>query len=812
MRSWVVPMDSLLHLCLQTLCRGEIEVKRCHVSGSPLLDLVCGPTLLEKLLVTPTGDPSIFLPTSLADKVVQALAECGTLTSGMLARLLSLARISSLPLSHVTDLGTRSWDFSALPPLAAVKRIDLTYVSAPFDSNLIDYLMTAKDSLVCLSVIHVESVLFSIERFAGFRNLQQLDLISCPVLPKSVPIVLSSLLGLRSLSLADLDVSLYSILCPLSNLVHLLHLDLHKLPIVKLSDAAAAECTLSNDHVMSCVRETFGKLYGIQHLDISAMRYESEGTAIVPKLFVTNILSQLKNLEWLDVSETPGLTLTWVLSELEQMSSLDKLQVLSFLDVSDYNDVKASGRLPSQLQIVSPSAGQLEPLLQSQYLKHGNTALKDVLRSITDWPDGTFDINTIQCLVSFCLQGLTMMRDFRCDVLGLYRSLDVAYFSSVDHCPGSYKQNLHQITEKVVENLLVSCFVSQDNIRHQVLLWRMVSSVLDSSKAHLNTWLSTRIMSFAVWSLEIGKNPELVASDEVAGVQLIGVCLKAANRLVLKLDKQQCSYFGSDLGLVDILMSLLRDMVMSLLLSNLSFDAQFTEEADIIFSILWSITDVSMENCTRVLFPIGGLDGARFLIDFGFHFRHDSEAAICVLGTLDNVAEHPHLRKHLCFEELFHFIDIALDMDNNGHMVQITAGHLLCELYIDETLKSKMTDFGMAKLLAKLESVFTSIPVKRTEDEDYGGCYRNLHPFVKMIGCLYAPQVVLFGLWRIASLCYVNPHLYCPMAFHDGAVSAVRQIEGPAGLTESFHEIIGVIETSTAGYEDSPVQNDTFPT
>jgi hypothetical protein len=706
-----------------------------------------------------------------------------------------LSRLSTISLGHVTDLASRSWDFSVLPPLSSVKRIDLTYVSVPFDSNLIDYLMTANDNLVCLSVSHVKSEPFTIERFAEFRNLQQLDLVSCPVLSQSVPVVLSSLLGLKSLSLADLNVSLFSILPTLGTLVHLVYLDLHKLPVVTSDET---ECTLSHDDVLSCVRETFGKLHGIQYLDLSAMRYELEGVLVViPRLFVLTVLSQLKNLEWLDVTETLGLTLTCLLSELEQTSCLDKLQVLNFLDVPDYDDVKASGRLPDHLQIVCPSAGLVETLLQFQYLKHGNTALKNILWNVSHWPDGSVDFNAIQCLASFCLRGFTMMRS-HIDVVTNYQHLANAYFINRHHCVKSCKQKLHQTTEKVIESLLVSCFIRQDNVELHNLVWTMVAYALDSSNAWISTQLSTSLMSFAVWSLEMGKNVN------VDGVQLIRTCLEAVNRLVVRLDKEQCSYFGCDLCLVDIIMSLL---------SARSLDTNFTDEADLLFTVLWNVTDVSMKNCQRVLFPNIGLDcdGARFLIDFGFHFRNNGEAAIFVLGTLDNVAEHPHLRKHLCFGSLFRFIGIALDMGNNGHMVQITAGHLLCELYMDEMLQSEMSGFGMAELMAKLENVFTSIPVKRTEDEDYGGCYHNLLPFTRMIGCLNAPQVVLFGLWRIASLCYVKPQLYCPMAFRDGAVAAVRQIgstKGPSGLRRSFHEIISIMETSIAGYEDSIFQSD----
>lgn len=109
------------------------------------------------------------------------------------------------------------------------------------------------------------------------------------------------------------------------------------------------------------------------------------------------------------------------------------------------------------------------------------------------------------------------------------------------------------------------------------------------------------------------------------------------------------------------------------------------------------------------------------------------------------------------------------------YSVQIAAGELLCQLCMEKELLQKTTDFGVARLLTKLESILTSVAVERKLQNEASAC-QNLCPFVEMIGCSFAPEVALFGLWRIASLCYVNPDVYCPMLFRDGGMSAVRDL------------------------------------
>lgn len=83
-----------------------------------------------------------------------------------------------------------------------------------------------------------------------------------------------------------------------------------------------------------------------------------------------------------------------------------------------------------------------------------------------------------------------------------------------------------------------------------------------------------------------------------------------------------------------------------------------------------------------------------------------------------------------------------------------------------------------------------------------------------MIGCSYAPQVVLFGLWRITSLCYVDPSFYCPMMLCDGGTHAVRGVEVPddTRMAEHFQKCIDVIEETSAVYMYTHVPADRLGT
>ena len=649
------------------------------------------------------------------------------------------------------------------------------------------------------------------ERFAACRNLQQLDLISCPVLRESVYTAISSLPDLQHLSLADINVSFYSILYSLSNLVHLRYLDLHKLRILSASE----ERTLSNDQVMTRVHETFSKMFRIQHLDISSMIH----SVTDPKEFVSNVLAPLKDLEWLDVSDTPGLTLMWVLG---QIRSLDKLQVLNFLDATDYVDVMAAGRLPlpTRLQIVCPAAGRVELLLQSQYLRHGNTALSNVLLNVTDtnWPDESFEIDTIRCVANFCRNGLTMMRGFVDYIPNLYVWLGHAYLSFVQMS----NRKFYQVTEKIVESLLVSCFVNQKNIELQALLWEMVWYLLDYYCTGLETptpraWLYTGLGCFGIWNLEMAKNPEFVVNSGDAVVEMFPLCVKTVSLLLDTLDVHQCSHLGSDLGLVDTLVSLIcgNESVW-----NIPFSSVKSDEFFLVIGMVKTLTEKSPMNCKRLLFLDGGLGGARILIDLGFRLIHDdqiintqiinTQIINTILLILTNVIEHPQLRQHLCFGDLFRFYNIVLDMGGIENLLQIEASHAICELCLDEVLLGKLTDFGVGQLLTKMERVFTSVSFKKDSDDPN---LENLCCLIEMVGCSYAPQVVLFGLWRIASCCSICPRYYCPMVFRDGAISAVRQLglpEKPTDLKERFQEIIAFIETVSTGYEGALVPSNKY--
>lgn len=168
-------------------------------------------------------------------------------------------------------------------------------------------------------------------------------------------------------------------------------------------------------------------------------------------------------------------------------------------------------------------------------------------------------------------------------------------------------------------------------------------------------------------------------------------------------------------------------------------------------SILWRLTATSRSNCSRLLFPESGFNGARFLVSFGYNFKDYNKAILSVLGALSNAARFPELRQCLYFSDLFRLVDCALDNYSDEYSVQIAAGELLCQLCMEKELLQKTTDFGVARLLTKLESILTSVAVERKLQNEASAC-QNLCPFVEMIGCSFAPEVALFGLWRIASL------------------------------------------------------------
>lgn len=342
----------------------------------------------------------------------------------------------------------------------------------------------------------------------------------------------------------------------------------------------------------------------------------------------------------------PDFSLAWILSLLERTGCVQKLQFLGCLGLS-CTELVAEGRVPGHVQIACDCPPQIEPLLQSHFLKQGNLAIFAILRSIFNWIGGNHEIQTIERLAHFCAQGLSAHSQCVCEA-----AFAQCFLASIKRSGCVCQHRLHRITQRLIEVIVVTCCDNQQDMELQSYLWDLVIHTLSRSNDHLNTWLMNGLMSLLIWSMEVAKRPHTIADSEIKSDKLTAVCLQAADMLIVRLDERQCAHLGSDLGLVDRLLFLLRADEKK---------EEFSRWACSALSILWRLTATSRSNCSRLLFPESGFNGARFLVSFGYNFKDYNKAILSVLGALSNAARFPELRQCLYFSDLFRLVDCALD-------------------------------------------------------------------------------------------------------------------------------------------------------
>ena len=755
-------MPSLLDLCLDVLCYGEIAAIRDSAPESSL-QLLLKPSLLETL-----DDYEPLKVPYLERRVLEKLSANGTLSSRVVTRLLAPpVNRKWLPLNRL------SGNLDDLPPLTGLKEIDLSYCPVVSDRTFVNMAASA-DSLIYLSLNHVPPY-FDGRKLTDFKNLQHLDLHNSQLKDDTLNTVLFSLVGLEYLDISSTTVCLYSILLSLSKLVNLRHLAMNRMPILRSTDL-----TSMNDFVES-VGKTFQKLTALQHLDISDM-YEDVTSLISGRKVLISILRNL-HLEWLDVTGTPGLSLTWLLAKLKKLDFLKKLRFLGFLDAVDFRDVVDSGNVPSQLQIACFAGDRVEPLLQQEYLKRQCIDVCQAIESIIrETP--MLDTAAVTRLIKFSIHGLARL-PYTGEYSDYLNGLCGLLFMATQRCCPEYGDD-YQVFELAVRRLVVACYADQEDNYRQTVLWSLACFIIGN--AQFSEGLKTNLVSLLAWTVDRQcQKTQLDILDN-----RVEVCLHAGEGLLELLDETELAHLGCELRLVDNLLALLHP---ALARNN------FTEHDNCTIGLLRSLTACCSRNRLHLIFPCDGSQrgGAMLLIGIACRFGV-YEAVLEVLG---NVAEEPKLRWHLCFRDMLQLIDSTLDIEDDD--IQCAAAHLLCQLRMctDERLLTEETHLGINDLLKKMAKLFTSISVGQLKQVQVGRdpFQRSL---LEMVVYSCAPEVVHFGLLRIASLCCNYPSMYCPVLLDDDGLSVIEAVEfkvcGDNYLTQRIRELISAISSAVTQY------------
>lgn len=157
------------------------------------------------------------------------------------------------------------------------------------------------------------------------------------------------------------------------------------------------------------------------------------------------------------------------------------------------------------------------------------------------WSDNEYDLNSLECLAGFCVQGLNMMR--KCGSRAAHQSLSLlsrcflVIVKGSKHC---CKHPLHRIVERIIETLAVACRAHQ--------------TYYGSANCSLGTVItcagsfSRPLEYMAYWhssvsaSLESGSGK--ACQSFVVARNLTDASLKAAEQLVVRFMSNNVNFWG----------------------------------------------------------------------------------------------------------------------------------------------------------------------------------------------------------------------------------------------------------------------------
>ncbi|KAI5729758.1 protein zyg-11 homolog [Diaphorina citri] len=181
-------------------------------------------------------------------------------------------------------------------------------------------------------------------------------------------------------------------------------------------------------------------------------------------------------------------------------------------------------------------------------------------------------------------------------------------------------------------------------------------------------------------------------------------------------------------------------------------------------SALWNLTDESPETC-EIFITDGGLKLYHMVLE---NFAGASAIETKVLGLINNIAEVPHLRHHLCdamFLETLGNLLASSHIDVSYFAAGIIS-HLACHM---ETMSRYGT--GLRDLLGKLSAKVQTWEAPEGEMV----AYRSFKPFEPLLCSEYA-EVRLWAVWAIQHVCARNPARYCAMLEQEAGSCLIRQM------------------------------------
>ena len=763
------PVPSLLDSTVRKLCsRDEIEFGR----DLPL-DFYFAP-LLERCLQQANAS-SVFLPPRVADKLLKRLSNENLLSSNLFVLLLQgerpVAHPSALPLggSIVT-----SDDLRHVRSLTGVTEVDLSF-TRNLGATWYDVLFACKDTVRSLKMCHASGVT-DFARIADFPKLVHLDLSFTSLTTDDALSICMALAGLQYLDISGTEVNLYGVLPQLKQLVGIRYLGLHQLVIPPFPEMST-EVPLSSIDILNRVASTFGSLTELQHLDISWMKYQnySEGWMIDAKEFLHCILSSQKSLKSLEIAKM-HLSLSDVVQELKDCDLYHQMEFLGFLDdhrvMVESADIVQKVSNDMELVIFDSKAGTSRQVMKPEYLRRPLTVLANVANVL---PDITNSSSKLTDLVRYVLQALRMYGD-RVDVMAdVLKSLPQAVMSA--------RALADDVIVALIDLLLYLA------IRHpeEASLPRCLYYVLNVQTRHVvkNKVLLSRLMAFILQSSD---NAQLDDSNQV---KLLSQSYEVINIVLYHLTPEQRVWLACDMGLIDSCLKLARRWYQR---------GDFHESAVYGLGAVWNICDDLPQNCRHVV-NFEEFDVVDFLVDFGNTFINKEDAVTSVIGPLGNIAEVTELRNNLRKPKLISFLAKTLKIDSMGDVICLTSSRLICNLSMDEGAVWPVEGIVRQQLLTAMYHAMKQLSIQPNMHRLIS--YRSLAPLLDLARCTHSPEVMYFGVWRLASLCIEHTR-YANMLQNEGGLELLSALEVPAGFEDDFKPLVDTIQEKCTNAKSAP--------
>ncbi|XP_071378482.1 protein zyg-11 homolog [Centroberyx affinis] len=228
--------------------------------------------------------------------------------------------------------------------------------------------------------------------------------------------------------------------------------------------------------------------------------------------------------------------------------------------------------------------------------------------------------------------------------------------------------------------------------------------------------------------------------------------------LAAKLSTEQTAQLGAELFIVKQLLHIVRQKA-----------TQGVVDATLKFTLsaLWNLTDESPTTC-RHFIENQGLD---LFIKVLESFPNESSIQQKVLGLLNNIAEVGELHGELMVQG---FLDHICSLLHSSEVeVSYFAAGILAHLTSRGEEAWTLSLSLRSSLLEQLHSAILKWPTPECEMV----AYRSFNPFFPLLECFHTPGVQLWAAWAMQHVCSKNASRYCSMLLEEGGLQQLEQVQ-----------------------------------